>query len=365
MKYYSLKRILDCDAHYNLIFGERSNGKTFAILKYGIEQYLKTGKQMGYIRRWEDDIKGNKLSKIFDALVAKNIIEKLSRGQWTGIYYNAREFRLMRKEESGNRVIDDNIFCYAFSISAQEHYKSISFPNITTIFFDEFITRKLYLTDEFILYTNLLSTIIRDRKDVKIFMAGNTVNRYSNPYFLEMGLTHVKDMKPGTIDVYTYGESELRVAVEYTMPNKEGKASDVYFAFDNSKLNMITSGVWEIAMYPHCPCEFLPKHIRYIFFISFEGELLQCEVVNKDDLEFIYIHRKTTPLKNENKDLIFSPDYNPRPNWRRKITGGATPIEQAIGKYFILDKVFYQDNEVGEIVNSYLKWCSQARIIRA
>ena len=44
-KFYSLKEILKKGATYNIIMGERSNGKTYAALSYAIEQYFKTGKQ--------------------------------------------------------------------------------------------------------------------------------------------------------------------------------------------------------------------------------------------------------------------------------------------------------------------------------
>jgi hypothetical protein len=57
-KFYSLSRILAKNADYNVIFGERSNGKTYATLLYGIKEYLRTGKQMAYIRRWREDLRG-------------------------------------------------------------------------------------------------------------------------------------------------------------------------------------------------------------------------------------------------------------------------------------------------------------------
>ena len=41
---HNLKNILSKDAQYNIIIGERSNGKTYACLKYGLEQYVKEGK---------------------------------------------------------------------------------------------------------------------------------------------------------------------------------------------------------------------------------------------------------------------------------------------------------------------------------
>ena len=41
-KYYSLDRILSKEACYNIIFGERSNGKTYSVLKYAIKHYFET-----------------------------------------------------------------------------------------------------------------------------------------------------------------------------------------------------------------------------------------------------------------------------------------------------------------------------------
>ena len=58
IKYYSLKRILEYNATYNIIFGERSNGKTYAVLKYAFEEYMKTGHQLAIVRRWDEDFVG-------------------------------------------------------------------------------------------------------------------------------------------------------------------------------------------------------------------------------------------------------------------------------------------------------------------
>ena len=356
-KFYSLNKILETNAVYNVIFGERSNGKTYAVLRYGLERYAKSGEQLAIVRRWQDDFTGKRGATMFDALVSNDEVSKLTGGRWTNVYYYGSRWYLCRYEDD-NRITDQTPFAYGFSISSMEHDKSTSYPEITTICFDEFLTRTSYLPDEFVLFMNVVSTIVRHRTNVKIFMLGNTVNRYC-PYFSEMGLTHVKDMKAGSIDVYRYGDSELTVAVEYTQSNKEGKGSDFYFAFDNPKLSMITGGSWEINIYPHCPIKYTPKDVMFMYFIEFSGDLLQCEVVHKDDLYFTFIHRKTTELKDTDNDLIFTPDYSPRPNYRRKITQATTPIEKKIADHYIHDKVFYSDNEVGEIVRNYLIWCGK------
>jgi hypothetical protein len=340
-----------------LIIGERSNGKTYNCLTYGLEQYCKNNKQFAIVRRWDTDFIGKRGSVYFDALVKNGEIEKLTNGLWTGVYYYASKWYLCTYDPDGHRITDERPFAFGFAISQMEHDKSTSYPDVTTIIFDEFISRNGYINDEFVMFCNVVSTIVRHRTDVKIFMLGNTVNKYC-PYFNEMGLRHIKHMEQGTIDVYTYGNSKLTVAVEYCSPlNKEGKDSDVYFAFDNPKLQMITGGAWEIDLYPHCPYKYRPKDIKFTYFIQFDDDLLQCEIISVDHRYFTFIHRKTTDLKNTDKDIIFTTDYDPRPNYRRNITKPTDTIGQKIALHYKMDKIFYQDNEVGEIVRNYLMWC--------
>lgn len=358
-KYYSLKNILSKGCIYNMIFGERSNGKTYAALKYGLENFWRDGSQLAIIRRWREDFTGKRGQTMFDALVSNREIEKITGGEYTGVYYYGSRWFLYRTDEDGNRIQHEKPFAYGFALSSMEHDKSTSYPDITTIVFDEFLTRTMYMPDEFVLFMNTISTIIRHRTNVKIFMLGNTVNKYC-PYFKEMGLSHVREMQPGDIDIYRYGDSDLTVAVEYTRPNKQGKESDMFFAFDNPKLSMITGGSWEIDIYPHCPVKYKPKEILFTYFIEFSGDLLQCEVVQHEDLCFTFIHKKTTELKDPDNDLIYSPEYDARGNWKRKITKPRTEIEKKIAEHFYRDKVFYSDNEVGEIVRNYLLWCGKA-----
>ena len=361
MKFYSLKNIKSKNCQYNIIFGERSNGKTFSVLREGIEQYAKTGKQMALIRRWLDDFRGKRGQQMFDGVVAAGEVTKLTGGRWTSVYYYGGRWFLCKYDKEGKRITDETPFCFGFALTGMEHDKSTAYPNVTTILFDEFLTRGGYLPDEFVLFMNVLSTIIRHRRDVTIYMLGNTVNKYC-PYFTEMGLKHAKSMKPGDIDIYKYGTTDLRVAVEYTQPNKSGKESDLYFAFDNPKLNMITGGAWEMAIYPHCPIKIRPCDIMLTYFIEFSGDLLQCEIISHEELCFTFIHRKTTELKDTDNDLIYSPDFDPRPNWRRKITKPTNKIEKKIAEHYITDKIFYSDNEVGEIMRNYLIWCGKSAV---
>lgn len=355
-QYYSLDRIKKKNAVYNVIIGERSNGKTYAVLKEGLKQYWKTGGQIAIIRRWKEDITGKRASGIWNALIENGEVEKITDGHFTGVHYYNGRFFLCNYKDGKAVYSDQDVLGYPFALSDNEHNKSISYPRVTTILFDEFLTKHLYLQDEFVLFMNTLSTIIRQRTDVTIYMLGNTVNKYC-PYFTEMGLTHVTKMEQGTIDVYRYGDSKLTVAVEYCASTQSKKKNNFYFAFNNPKLEMITGGAWELDIYPHCPVKYKPKDIQFIYFIEFNDNLYQCEIVSKGNITFTYIHIKTTELKDPDNDLIYTLAYVPKMNYNRNIYKPINKLQERVLWYFKTDRVYYQNNEVGDSIHNYLKIC--------
>lgn len=359
-KYYSPTNILKKNAVYNVIIGERSNGKTYSVLKYALKQRIEHGGQVAIVRRWKEDISGRRAADIWKALLANDEVSKLSNGQWTGVTYWAGKFYLCNYDKEGKPIYntDSDTLGYCFALSDTEHNKSISYPYITTILFDEFLTKHVYLQDEFVLFMNTVSTIVRQRTNVKIFMLGNTVNKYC-PYFQEMGLTHVLQMEQGTIDVYTYGDSKLTVAVEYCATLKASKENNFYFAFNNPRLEMITSGAWELDIYPHLPVKYRPCDVQFTYFICFNGQVYQCEIVEVKGVPFTFIHDKTTPIKDTDNDLIYTLEYNPKLNYRRNILKPLTKLEERILWFYKSDRVFYQDNTVGDAVHNYLKICGR------
>lgn len=359
MKYYSLNKINKKNATYNVIFGERSNGKTYATLKQVLENYFNDGSQFAYIRRWSVDVQPKRMNNLFNAIIEDGYLEKLSGGKFTAIFYRTGRFYLCTYNDKGKPIYnEEDVIGYAFSLSENEHNKANSYPRVTTIIFDEFLTNKIYLPDEFILFMNTVSTIVRQRTNVKIYMLGNTVNKYC-PYFKEMGLTNILSMKQGTIDVYTYGETKLKVAVEYADSKKKFKKNNFYFAFNNPKLKMITGGAWELNIYPHAPVKWKPKNIVFTYFIDFNDSIFQCEIINKDANVFTYIHEKTTPIKNPDKDIIYTLDYNPKINYNINILKPLNDYQSKITWFYTHDRVYYQNNNVGDAINNYLKICKR------
>lgn len=368
--YYSMKNVLYQNADYNVIFGEKSNGKSYQVIQFAFVLWWFYKKQTAIIRRLDDNLKPRYAKKIFSNLEYNELIIKETKGEYKGfidwltnheydsIIYVSREWYVAKKLDDGTYQTSPDVFASAFALTKVDNYSSTSYPLIQLILHDDFIAiDNFYLPNEFVDYSILLSTIIRKREDVKVFMCGNSNNRYCL-YFNEMGLKHVKDMKQGTIDLYTYGESTLKVAVEYCKTtNAKSKPSNKYFAFDNPKLKMITSGDWKINNYPHLPVKYKDNQVLYKCYLKFNDEWLQLNLILVDKDIFMYIHPKTTELKEDNKQLVFTQEFSEKYNYRRKFTH-TTKVEDVMLKCIAMDKVFYSDNNTGDTFDNYMKWCS-------
>ena len=127
---------------------------------------------------------------------------------------------------------------------------------------------------------------------------------------------------------------------------------------------MIINGAWEMAIYPHLSTRYEQKDILFTYFIEFNGNMLQCEIVGKDNEYFTYIHEKTTPIKNPDTDLIYSLQHNEKSNYKRRLLATSTPLEAKIARFYALEKVFFQNNEVGEIVRNYILQSSKSQFAK-
>lgn len=360
-QYYSLDDLLSKNALYSMVFGERSKGKTFACLELIIKNYAKDGSQGAYIRRWQDDFRGGNAEVLFSAHVSLGLIAKYTSNKWTDVYYKSRRWYFCRYEDE-KRIVDKEPFCFAFALSRTEHDKSTSYPKVTTIVFDEYCPIGGYCSNnEFGLFKNTISTIIRQRDNVRIIMCANSIDPWCQ-YYQDMYVTNAEFMTPGDIDIYKHPKTgEIVVAIEYTEPNIEGKASDKFFDFGGDENDdMITKGGWDFDSYPHCPCDYKPKDILYSFFVCYSNNIVQCDIIGVDSGIFIYAHRKTGDIKFPDADLVFTTEYDIRPNFRRNILKPILPVEKEIALLMKADKMFYQDNRIGALIDSYKKWCLNA-----
>lgn len=255
-RFYSLKNILATNSDINLVIGMRSNGKTYGTLKYFLEQYKAERKRFAYIRRWADDLKGFRAEGLFMPLQQE--VEKLYGKDYSIVYLRHKYYLC---NEAGEKL---DIIGYTLALSEAAHTKSVAFENIGYICFDEFIQMagERKLTDEISKYENTLSTLIRQKQDVKVFLLANTVSKYS-PYFSMYGF-NIERIAQGSITTnnFTMDDNILTVSLEYCEYIEEiGKNASKYVRSD-----MIRKGLWEIPPtddIPSCPNEIIKEQLLF------------------------------------------------------------------------------------------------------
>ena len=127
---------------------------------------------------------------------------------------------------------------------------------------------------------------------------------------------------------------------------------------------MITSGAWEIAIYPLLEKKYRPKDVQFTVFFSFDGNFLQGELVAKESEFFMFVHPKTTEIKNPDKDIVYCDKPDQRWNWKTCLTKQSDRLSASIIKLIRENKIFYANNETGEIFRNYLIWCDSYSIKR-
>lgn len=362
-EHYSYSEIMSIEALYYIIFGMRSNGKTFGWCRLCLDHYIDEGKPSAYVRRLDSMLTKDNAADLFSPHI-DYIIER-TKGKWNAVIYRSRSyyFAYYGNNKAGNRVKlgeDKNPFCRCYAINTAETSKGQDRGEVWSVCFDEFITRAYYLTNEFVLFQNLLSSIIRDRP-AKIFMLANTVSK-TCPYFREMGITNFKKLEPGQIQIYKIGKTSKNIAVQYCdVVSAPSKVSE-YFAFDNPELEMITKGKWEIALYRHPPKNLGSSEIQFFFFVEFDGELIQGDVYIYQGFPIIVYHPKTTEIKDREEQIIYSEDTTDgSPLHQVQLRIAPTRGQQLIMQLIDQQKTFYADNETGEVIANWLKYQNKLR----
>lgn len=375
-QYADIRPLLKTSPDYCILYGQRSNGKSFTILLALLITYAITGYKIDIVKRFKDSFRGKRGGmKMFEAFNYYEVVEFFTGGKFNKIVYKSFEFYFQKVDKKKILVQDLTPFAIGTTIFKQDDDKGASMLEYGNIFFDEFIpTDKRYLPDEFRLFANACSTVIRNRSNVRIYMAANALDP-DCIYFKELGLFNVKTQQPGELHTYILDSNKEaavgKVAILRTELNEiSTQTSSKYFNVKNPNVQAIFNGEWVQDLSPRAPKlniktpDIVFKFYIYIsdnVFISLDEEdprlktTIQGDVIQYENYDYIVFH----PLKygkepDFENDFIFSNRADGRVNWHSKISRPTDKVSRLIAQYFAKDKVFYSSDDIHAMIERYV-----------
>lgn len=266
---YDGSALLKCAASYKCVLGARDNGKSYWIKAYLVEQaFLNADSKFVFLRRWTDDVKPVKVERYFSDCP----IEQLTKGEFNMIRCYRGELILMKSLGPDQYAEYRKVIGTVIPLVMEERYKSQPFEGYNAILFEEFISKKVYIPEETTFFESLISTVARDKKNLTIWMIGNTFRR-SSPYYTAWGLTGILKQPVGSISIYDL--DGVKFAVEKT--DKTAQEQSRYF-WGKQKKNII-EGEWDSDEMPHLPGSIEDYNSLYSLQINHDGLIYHIQLL--------------------------------------------------------------------------------------
>lgn len=351
-KRYSLARILDVDSRFKVLFGERSNGKSYAVKREILKDVWSDlkHKKFVYLRRWREDIVNKGTEDYFEDMEeddeGNRRVEEITDGAYDCIAEWRGEIYLAKRDEMGKKVRGVQVG-KTVVMTGDTHHKSRAYVGYFNIVFEEFITDKGYLYNEVKTFMSIVSTILR-RRDGRVFMIGNTITTES-PYFKEWELVNVPKQKQGTIDLYVHRTSdadengnpiEVRIACEYC-ENSEGVSKMIIAN------KMINTGEWYTEEKEHLPMVYSEYRRHMSVLIDGGLTIFAIDLLSYDKCCLLYVREDDRRWVDYDRyDIVLTDRYYHEHKFVKRL--GAYPKICALYKrLFDIGKICYSDNLTG------------------
>lgn len=174
--WWSRSLLLSHNKILNMVLSNRGGGKTFDMTCWCIDDFKKTGAQSVWVRRYGTELRGKEGNPgiLDDNAFFNGVIKE-------GLYPDDK------LEIEGNMgYINGEPAIYFVALSTSRQLKSMNFPFVNKIIFDEFIIqegRVSYLKNEVEIFLDLYETVARTRDNVRAVLLANSIT-IVNPYFL-------------------------------------------------------------------------------------------------------------------------------------------------------------------------------------
>ena len=355
--HYDISELKKKDCNINLIYGEKSNGKSYQVkhrialddyfdlkdkIEQCIEEYMQGGFRFIILRRWREDITNMWAERYF----AEVDVKKMTKGEYSIITVYKKEIYFANVNDEGKVKRGEKIG-YLMALSTEQHYSSGSFLDVKNIIFEEFMERGgMYIPKEPERLLIFYNTVDRKRGTTKLWLVGNTISRVC-PYLTDWNLQPIlRKMKQGDIEVVEIPTENnvIRLGIEYC---KSSGGKQTTFG---QVAKMIETGSWQTDIQPKLPKSL--KEYEQTFKVGFQYSgfrfvgVLLVDKSTKEFVWFIYPRQKEFTEKNM---LVFSDCIKQSQYWQRNIynlTFKNERLERALST-FRESNIFYSDDLTG------------------
>lgn len=344
---------------YNICMSDRSEGKTTNPLLVGMILDQLYGIITHYIRYNTDMIAPKKMGELFSTILQFRYVEKITDGAWNSVYYYGKKWFYCNRNERGEITEKcANHFMYCIGLNESDSLKSSYVcPVGDWILFDEFVQLSGYGYNDFIAFTDICKTIIRDRISPVVLMMSNTID-ITSPWFDEFCIRDdINTMQMGDIRQLETCEG-THIYLEILPANKSEQRKAVnrrFFGFPNPKLAAITGkGTWASESYPHIKYikDNETRMIHNKIFVKQSGKLLKMQLMKNPVLgTCVYV----VPATRTHKDsyILTHEDITAKNEIFGFGTGGT--ILDIYWKLYRANKFYYASNMEGALFKAFVK----------
>lgn len=312
----------DDDANWFVLMSERSSSKTTQmLLKYGLVNNMLYGLKFAYVRREKSQTTQSMYNKLFEVINSPvyGYINYLTKGRYNNLVVDRQTkniYYALVNNDTG-KIEERCEVAVGVLMSVEEYARYCSTFNVNdydTIIFDEFSWGKYATNDEFYWFCQIIATLRRERRSLKIYMLSNTITPY-NVYLKNLGVaSNLAKMTKGQKRIVTsslgarvYCEL-LDVGMHKTV---EFKASALeYFGFENKQLRSLYGGEWEIKGFRHLPHS-VERTINWTnIFLEYMGSYIRVATFTDNQMTGLFISAYTGKPKDNAVVLPLNPTYH-------------------------------------------------------
>lgn len=205
-RYYNKDALFSYKAFLNISLGARGTGKTTCAKFWCVDDFKKTGHRFVWVRRYNTELTGDRKKGIEGCV--KDFFKKIQH------FYPNDKFEVKKNHAYINGK-DAGVF---IALSTSSAMKSVDFPDVNKIVFDEFLITKgskyTYLNNEVVIFLDLISTVFRPITDengheqlkTRVWLLSNAVT-FANEYFYYFNIKPFHDRR-------FYHDKEKGIVVE-------------------------------------------------------------------------------------------------------------------------------------------------------